>query len=156
MRILELINRLNDGGAERIASSLALGLQAQGNTVSIVCLRDFGRMPVSKERLERGGVELVEFLKDDGFSPRVFRRLVDFVKTHEIDVIHTHNPLVHHYGVLAALRTHSPVVVQTVHGIGTLQMHNRGLSQALPRRVRHHRQSRVGVQRGERCHPQLG
>src|SRR5260370_20171683 len=123
MRILELINRLNDGGAERVVSSLSLALQAQGNSVSIVCLRDLGRMPISRERLEDGGVELVEFQKGDGFSPRALGQLVSYLKSREIDVIHTHNPLVHHYGVLAALQTRSSIVVQTVHGISTLYMH---------------------------------
>jgi glycosyltransferase involved in cell wall biosynthesis/peptidoglycan/xylan/chitin deacetylase (PgdA/CDA1 family) len=122
MRILELLDTLDTGGAERMASSLALKMQAEGNSVHIVCLREKGAMPVSEDRFDRAGVALLEYRKTDGFSPRAVLRLAGYLRKHKIEVVHSHNPLVHHYAVAAARLAGVPAVVNTLHGIDTLRM----------------------------------
>ena len=122
MRILQLINTLEEGGAEQLASTLALRLQAQGHSVHLVCMRDLGVMPVSKKRFDEAGVHLRALNKRDGFDIRALRQLAAHVKDHQMDLIHTHNPLVNHYGAAAASLAGGAVVVNTLHGISTLAM----------------------------------
>jgi glycosyltransferase involved in cell wall biosynthesis len=122
MRILELTYSLDIGGAERMVSSLALNMAAEGHSVHVVCLHYKGPMHVPEARFRRAGVALVEMLKTDGFSPKTLRRLASYMREHQIDIVHTHNPVVHHYGVLAARMAGVPVVVNTIHGISTLSM----------------------------------
>jgi len=121
MRILELINSLDTGGAERMVSVLALEM-AEQHSVHVVCLRDKGAMPIPEARFQRQGVALVEMLKPDGFSREALSKLASYMRKYQIDVVHTHNPPVHHYGVLAARMAGVPVVVNTLHGISTLDM----------------------------------
>jgi len=123
MRILELINTLEEGGAEKITSALALQLRSRGHDVFVICVRDEGFMPVPKERFESAGVPVTAFHKPDGFHWKTLRRLGRYLTEQRIDVIHTHNPLVNHYGVAAAkMAAHPSVVVNTVHGVNTLEM----------------------------------
>ncbi len=122
MRILEFIDTLDIGGAERMASCLSLQLQAMGHEVDIVCLREFGSMPVAAERLQGAGVSLMAFGKKDGFSPALVWKLACFLKEHHIDVLHGHNPFVAHYAAAAGRIARTPGIVSTIHGTNTLIM----------------------------------
>ena len=113
---------LDYGGAERLASSLSLGFAAQGHSVHLVSLRDGGLPPIPKERLRQAGVALETLSKPDGFSLPALTALARYAKRNRIDVIHTHNPLVNHYGAAAARMAGVPAVVNTLHGPGTLSM----------------------------------
>jgi glycosyltransferase involved in cell wall biosynthesis len=121
MNILEIVDDLGFGGAERVVTNLAIELSARGHTIHIVCLRSKGVPSVSEERFAASGVQITELNKKDGFSLFVLLRLVRIIRAEGIDLIHTHNPLVHHYGVLASRLTGRPVV-NTVHGTATLKM----------------------------------
>jgi len=121
MRILQLIDSLDTGGAEKMVSSLSLHLKSQGFGVHIACLREKGKMPVAEERFQQAGVDIVELKKPDGFSPRTVAALARYVRKYRFDVVHAHNPLVLHYAVLASRICRVPVII-TVHGISTLYM----------------------------------
>lgn len=105
-----------------MAASLALNLQSRGASVRIVCLRDLGNMPIPPERFQQAGVELVPLQKDDGFSVQTLRTLAARVREWKTDVVHSHNPLVNHYGAVAARLGGARVAVSTIHGISTLNM----------------------------------
>jgi glycosyltransferase involved in cell wall biosynthesis len=122
LRILEFIDTLDTGGAERMVACLSLRLQQMGHEVHVVCLRDFGLMPVPAERFLESGVSLTELGKTDGFSPAAIWRLARFLKARQIEVIHSHNPLVTHYAAAAGKIAHTPVTVSTIHGTSTLAM----------------------------------
>ena len=122
MRILELINRLGLGGAERMLATLAFALQDRGHSVHIICLREFADAPVPRESFEAAGVSLWELKKTDGFSFSVLRSIADYCRSEEISVIHAHTHQVNHYAVGAALLAGVPVVVNTIHGISALNM----------------------------------
>lgn len=121
MNILEIIDDLGFGGAERVLTNLALEVSARGHSVHIACLRSKGESSVTGEEFRSAGVHITELNKTDGFSISVVRRLCRYIRRDSIDIVHTHNPLVHHYGVLAARLTGRPVI-NTVHGTATLQM----------------------------------
>jgi glycosyltransferase involved in cell wall biosynthesis len=121
MKILQLIETLDTGGAERMVSWLALHLRALGHEVTIACLRDKGVMPVSDATFAGAGVPIVELRKPDGFSVDAVRRLARSVRDGGFEVVHSHNPQVHHYAVAAA-GTAATTIVSTIHGTATLEM----------------------------------
>jgi glycosyltransferase involved in cell wall biosynthesis len=122
LRILEFIDRLDTGGAERMVACLSLRLREMGHEVHVVCLRDFGLMAVPAERFQERGVSLTEFGKTDGFSPAAIWKLARFLKSRQIEVMHAHNPLVTHYAAAAGKIARTPVTVSTIHGTSTLSM----------------------------------
>ena len=105
-----------------MAASLALSLRSRGASVRIVCLRNLGNMSIPEERFQKAGVELVPLCKNDGFSAKTLETLTRRMREWKIDVVHTHNPLVNHYGALAARLGGARVTVSTIHGISTLSM----------------------------------
>ena len=117
MRIVELVNNLEIGGAERMVVDLALGLQARGHVLSVICLRGAG--PLAR-LLREAGIEVCTLDKGEGFSLKAARTLARHLRRLQVHVIHTHNPLVHHYGALAARLAGVPVAVNTFHGPGNL------------------------------------
>jgi len=117
MRIAQLVNNLEFGGAERLLSDLSLQLKFRGHSVDVICLR--GEGPLAGP-LKAAGVAVTSLSKSEGFSVDVLGRLAGILKDRRIEVIHTHNPLVHHYGVLGGRWARVPVVVNTLHGFGNL------------------------------------
>lgn len=105
-----------------MAATLALNLKGRGANVRVVCLRNLGNMPLPEEDFQKAGIELVPLFKDDGFSVKTLRMLAARIKGWKIDVVHTHNPLVNHYGAMAARLGGARAVVSTIHGISTLNM----------------------------------
>ncbi len=122
LRILELIETLDTGGAERVVTNLAFELQARHCTVHVVCLREKGTMPVPEEVFLARGIEITALNKADGFSVPAAQQIARYVREKKIDLIHTHNPNVHHYGVVASKLTGVSALVNTVHGTNTLKM----------------------------------
>src|ERR1017187_8685753 len=122
MRILQLTNTFEPGGAEQIMSSLALELSERGDSVILVSLREADCLPVPEARFQEAGVSLVALGKRDGFHLPTLHRLAKIAPDHRIEVIHAHNPLVNHYAVLAGRLAGVPAVVTTVHGTSTLRM----------------------------------
>jgi glycosyltransferase involved in cell wall biosynthesis/peptidoglycan/xylan/chitin deacetylase (PgdA/CDA1 family) len=122
LRILELINSLDTGGAETMASSLAIQLAKMGHRVDVACLRDFGRMTIPHQRFAENGIRLWKCGKRDGWSPACVWKLARFLKSGRVDVIHSHNPLVTHYAAAAALLAGTPLSVCTIHGTNTLAL----------------------------------
>lgn len=117
MRIVELINSLEIGGAEKMVVDLSLQLKARGHAVTVVCLR--GKGPLAAV-LEQQQIDVLPLDKAEGVSMRALAQLTAYLRDCRVDVIHTHNPLVHHYGVAAAVRASVPVVVNTIHGPSNL------------------------------------
>jgi glycosyltransferase involved in cell wall biosynthesis len=117
MRILELINNLEIGGAERMVVDLSIGLQQRGHQVTVACLRETGPLAAI---LNDAGIEVIALGKASGISPRTVRALARQLTDHEIDVVHTHNPIVHHYGTSSARLARVPLAINTLHGPGNL------------------------------------
>jgi glycosyltransferase involved in cell wall biosynthesis len=117
MRIVQLVNNLEVGGTERLVVDLASSLHARGHEVSIVCLRA-GRAlaPI----VEKVGIEVFSLNKPEGPRPGVLFDFMRYLKKRRVDVVHSHNPLVHHYAVLAGRLARVPVIVNTIHGIGNI------------------------------------
>ncbi len=117
MRIVELLNNLEIGGAERLAVDLGKAFKARGHDVRFVCLRNGGALETV---VRAAGIPVLTLQKGEGPSPSTMLKLRDYLKSNRIDVVHTHNPLVHHYGVAAGRLAGVPAIVNTIHGIDNL------------------------------------
>jgi len=118
MKIAQLLPSLDVGGMERLVIALARQQQTEGHHPIIYCMNHGGAMCASTVA---EGIPVVEFAKGPGFSWSFVRRLAAQLRADRPDVLHTHNALVHHYGVIAARFADIPVVVNTRHGYGNLQ-----------------------------------
>ena len=122
MRIAHLIDDLGCGGAEQMVAGLSSCQSRSGHLVQVICLRDIGQNPVDVSVLTDAGVKIVTLDKPPGFHFGTLRKLRDHLRSHRIEVLHTHNHLVHHYGAVAARWARIPVVLNTLHGTSSLQM----------------------------------
>jgi glycosyltransferase involved in cell wall biosynthesis len=117
MRITQLVVNLEIGGLERLAIDLARQQQLSHHDPRIYCLFQAG--PLADEAASLG-IPVVTFDKPKGLSLRTIRRIARQLRQDRTQVLHTHNAVVHHYGVLAAKLARVPVIVNTQHGTGTL------------------------------------
>ncbi len=117
MKILYLIDTLGVGGAERVLVHLALGFQKRGHDVAVACLYKDGPMAAP---LVAAAIPVVSLHKPEGFHWSAARKLASFAREFGAAIVHTHNPQVHHYGVLAAKMAGAKGVVNTLHGVNNL------------------------------------
>ena len=97
--------------------NLSIALKARGHDVHIACLRKASTLA---GRAEEGGIEVIAFGKGDGFSPATMMSMARYFRRRRIDVVHTHNPLVHHYGALAGRIAGAKSVINTIHGMNNI------------------------------------
>jgi glycosyltransferase involved in cell wall biosynthesis len=116
MRIVQLVETLETGGLERIAVDLALAQKRAGHSAMLYCLFTGG--PLADEACA-AGIPVTEFNKEPGLSVKMMFRLARQLRRDAADVVHTHNPGVHHYGALAAWMARVPAIVNTRHGPAT-------------------------------------
>ncbi len=116
MRIVQLVEDLDLGGLERLAVDLALAQKQAGHTVSVYCLYHTGTLASS---LEAAGIPVVAFQKKAGFSISTVLAMAKRLGQDRAEVIHGHNPGVHHYAALAARLAGVPACINTRHSVTT-------------------------------------
>jgi glycosyltransferase involved in cell wall biosynthesis len=112
VKIVQLVNNLELGGVERLAVELARCQKDAGHTPLIYCLTHPGYFVKEAEASE---IRVRAFHKSRGPSPGTVRTIMEALKRDRPDVLHTHNHLVHHYGVVAGRLAGVPVIVNTRH-----------------------------------------
>ena len=112
MRIVQLVNNLDMGGLERLAVDLAYCQLAAGHVPTIYCLVHPGR--IAAEAVANG-VSVRSFEKPPGPHLSTAWKMAKQMRLDRPDVLHTHNHLVHHYGVIAGKFARVPVIVNTRH-----------------------------------------
>ena len=70
MRIAQLINSLEFGGAEQMVVALSLGLQQRGHHVTVICLRTIGEKALDVSGLRSAAIEIVELHKPEGLQQK--------------------------------------------------------------------------------------
>jgi glycosyltransferase involved in cell wall biosynthesis len=98
---------------ERIAVDLALAQKKSGHSAMLYCLFTGGPLA---DHARTAGIPVTEFHKEPGFSVKMLYALARQLSRDKADVVHTHNPGVHHYGAVAAWMARVPAVVNTRHG----------------------------------------
>ena len=112
MRVIQFVNNLDMGGLERLVLDLAQCQLENGHEPSIYCLTHPGRLAPEAERL---GIAVRSFEKPNGVHPSTVFKIARQLRIDRPDVLHLHNHLVHHYGVVAGLLARVPVFVNTRH-----------------------------------------
>src|SRR6202140_2872979 len=113
MKIVQFVNNLDMGGMERLAVELAYRQKAAGHEPIIYCLTHRGDFA---DEAEVSGIPVVAFEKPQGPSPITVWTMVKALMKDRPDVLHTHNHLVHHYGVVAGRLAGVSAIVNTRHG----------------------------------------
>lgn len=86
LRVLQLIDTLNPGGAERMAINLSNSLLGKVEASYLCCTREEGML---KEELEEG-VGYLFLKKKHSLDLRSFWQLKEFIKNEQIDLVHAH------------------------------------------------------------------
>ena len=113
IRVLEVLASLRRAGAERVAVSLAGGLDRarfQSGVVSLYPAFADGFEPV----LEGAAVPVWHLGKRRGFDPRMWPRLARVLREFRPDIVHTHS-YVMRYALPACAITRTGMLVHTVH-----------------------------------------
>jgi glycosyltransferase involved in cell wall biosynthesis len=112
MRIVQFVNNLDMGGLERLAIDLAECQLADGDEAFIYCLTHPGRLA---EEAANKKIVVRAFRKGPGPHVGTLWDIARQLRRDRPDVLHTHNHLVHHYGVAAGRMAGVRVIVNTRH-----------------------------------------
>ena len=111
MRILQLIESLEFGGAEKVVIDLANEMAAR-HEVTICCLKRLGDLSRSVDTR----IRVLCLDKGEGNDYRLPFRLAGILAAAGIEILHTHEWGVFLEGALAGLLARTPVMIHTVHG----------------------------------------
>ncbi|HUP03807.1 MAG TPA: glycosyltransferase [Bryobacteraceae bacterium] len=115
IRVLEILATLRRAGAERVAVSLASGLDPERFETEVISLKppfEGGFEPVLAER----GIAVRHLGKRDGLDPRMWPRLARAMARFEPDIIHTHS-YVMRYALPAWAARRQGRLAHTVHNV---------------------------------------
>lgn len=107
IKILYLIGRLKVGGAEKLAVSVASGLDKDIFEIVFVTLYEANAY---REELEKNGVKIIELKRKSWLDIKNFRKLLGIIKHQETDIIHTYLMPSDIWGGLAAKFTKTKAI----------------------------------------------
>lgn len=117
LKVLHVIEDLENGGAERVLINLALGLDQQKFEVAVCCLTRKGRMA---RELEEQGIAVHVMHKCPGFDLALVLRLRRLMRELAIDLVHCHVFTANLWGRIAALLARVPVIITHEHSSFTV------------------------------------
>jgi glycosyltransferase involved in cell wall biosynthesis len=124
--IVHVLSSFGIGGQERIALDLAIGQQQAGHQVAAMSLAPLPDGPLEAEFKAAGITTLRVEKRGTGIDLSLTARIRQALKTHRVDIVHTHNPMPLIYAAPAA-RLIGAVAIHTKHGINPASRGNRVL-----------------------------
>lgn len=109
MHILQMIDSLKWGGAQKMQVFLAESMCPLGIEITVASLHAESNSPIQAQ-LEALGVEVLTFPFPRLFSPGSFNRLVQHIRQYRYDLIHAHLTYANIIGTLAGKLTGLPVI----------------------------------------------
>lgn len=89
MRILQVINNLGSGGAERLVSDLTLSLNKQDDIeIDILLLTEQGSLFLDDLRLN--GINIFNLSIKNVRNPMLIKKIVHFIDDRDYDIVHSH------------------------------------------------------------------
>jgi len=113
-RIIHVTHELSAGGAERIVTDLTTRLPAHGFDVEVVTVLGGG---LFEDELRRHGIPVTAFAREGFLGVKTIRRLRDFFRTTNPDIVHTHLFLADTWGRIAARASRVAGIVTTEHNV---------------------------------------
>ena len=89
MKIIEIVPRLQTGGAEKFVVDLTNKFAAQGHHCVLLTLFDLDEFDIVRNELS-DQVELVSIGKHRGFDLRCYGRILQIIRRYRPDVVHAH------------------------------------------------------------------
>jgi glycosyltransferase involved in cell wall biosynthesis len=109
MHLVQILDTLLVGGAQKMQIFLAQSLQPLGIDLTVVSLSDDAD-PALVAQLEAAGVRIVTFPFPRLFSPASFFRLVMFLRREKFDIVHAYLTYSNIVGSLAGRLSGTPVI----------------------------------------------
>ena len=104
---------LKTGGLERVVKNMVEQTPDSNFKHIVCCLEERGAFAQS---LEDRGFSVYCFGKKQGIDVKLIARLSQFFRHYGVQVVHTHNPGPHFYGLIASKLARVPVCISTRHG----------------------------------------
>lgn len=115
LRVLQIIDSLALGGAERIVAMLTQGLARSGVDVRVAALRSLAGDSL-RDPLERAGIPLLQLDATGFYDVGAWMRLRRYLRHEAIDLVHTHLVYADFLGRTASAAAGIPVV-STLHNV---------------------------------------
>jgi glycosyltransferase involved in cell wall biosynthesis len=113
--VLQLIYKLDPGGAEKVVCSLAKGLDRERFNPAVASFKH-GAMV---KDLSKQGIPFYVLGKSGKFDPSFLFRLLRLLREHKIHILHTHTFSPNFWGRIAAKIASIPFVISTEHTIAS-------------------------------------
>lgn len=115
IRVLQVINSLVVGGAEQLLVTLARYIDTERFDLRVCSLAPLDDTPILRD-LQALGVPVYGVARRRGHDPRHAVRLLALIRSHGVDVVHTHLAYANTIGALAGMLSGRPVI-STLHSI---------------------------------------
>lgn len=112
MHIVQMVNALRVGGAERLIVTFAQAIQHQNTRLTVVTLRP--NVPSVQAQVESFGARVLPFNHRKPYAGKRFWELLRYLRVSSPDVIHTHLSMANILGASAGVLAGIPVV-STLH-----------------------------------------
>jgi len=110
LRICYVLPTTRLGGSERHVMHLASGLRKRGHQTAILCVFQEGH---DAEEVRRQGISLASLDLQQGWGPREFFRIFDWLRSNPVDVLHAYLFGFHVFAGLPARLLKVPVVLSS-------------------------------------------
>ncbi|MEZ5943498.1 MAG: glycosyltransferase [Planctomycetaceae bacterium] len=115
LRVCHLSMTLLTGGLERLLVDYGRFHDSNTFQLHFAALEDLGQ---PADDLRNDGFDVHSFQLSKTGKLRTLWKVRDYLKAHQIDVLHTHNTYPYFYGAIAGWMAGTPVIVNTQHGRG--------------------------------------
>lgn len=88
MKILQVINNLGSGGAEKLVNDLSINMKERGIDIEVALLQENGSIYINN--LEKNGVKVHKLSKNNMYSLKTLIELFKIIKIKKYDIIHVH------------------------------------------------------------------
>jgi glycosyltransferase involved in cell wall biosynthesis len=109
VRVVQIIDSLWVGGAEKLQVTFARAATEHGLKASLIVLRNYPGTPIP-EQVREAGAEIIELDARRLTDPRRFLKLLHYLRREKVEVIHAHLTYAILLGTLAARLSGIPIV----------------------------------------------
>jgi glycosyltransferase involved in cell wall biosynthesis len=116
-RILFLIHKFIQGGAEQQLYELVKGMDKQRYEIRVGCFVEGGEK--WDDFMGLSGVQTICFQRKSRFDFLVLKRIIAFLKSNPVDILHAYLPPATIFGIVAGLIARTPILVMGERGTKT-------------------------------------